>query len=76
MSQKLGRLAFGGREVSDAVDGEAAVVGDEIYAQGSFAGPLDEDVDVGWEGLLVVVVVLGKQCQPDRSLVIANTRLR
>lgn len=50
------RSAF--REVSDAVDGEAAVVGDEVDAQGAFAGALDEDVDVGGEGLLGFVFVL------------------
>jgi hypothetical protein len=37
---------------------EAAVVGYEVHAQGAFVGPLDENVHVRWEGLLVVEVLL------------------
>lgn len=40
------------------MDGEVAVVGYEVDAQGAFACTLDEDVDVGGEGLLRVVVLL------------------
>ena len=49
----------GGGGVHDLVDGEAAGVGDEVDAQAALvAGAGDEDVDVGGEGLLGVVVVL------------------
>lgn len=42
----------------DALDVKATVVGDEVYADGAFVGPLDEDMHVGGEGLLGVVVLL------------------
>ena len=52
----LGRTGRRFGEVRDAVDGEAAIVSNEIDAQSSTASALDEDIDVGWEGLLGVVV--------------------
>ena len=39
------------------MDGEAAVVGDEVDAEGALSGALDEDGDVGGEGGGRVVVV-------------------
>ncbi len=41
------------------MDGKATIVGNEVDAQRAFgARASDQDVDVGWEGLLGVVVVL------------------
>lgn len=45
-------------KVSDAVDGEAAVIGDEVDAQCAFAGALDEDIDVRGVCLLAVIIVV------------------
>ncbi len=45
-----------------AVDSKATIISDEIDAEGAFAGALDEDIDVGREGLLGVVVFLHTHC--------------
>lgn len=59
--RRVGDLGFGdvgAGQVGDGLDAEFAAVGHEVDAQGAFVGARDEDVDVGGEGGLGVVLSL------------------
>jgi hypothetical protein len=72
-AKQLFRVCYVVREVGHAVDGEGGAVGYEVDAEGAgFALALDEDVNVGWEGLLVFVVVLDGVSKNDRRLYTPN----